>query len=315
MNKILQSFGHTVVVPVLFPTLLFGFSVDSIFEPFLRSFDLLPDYYLRFNVSTFAFHRDAFFKRQYLAEPHPDLEFRLISYRDVISSIWDVDFVFGLGEVPGNTVFTVLNVAFGINPKFELRLPRLLISTGVAHHCYHEIDKSYFPLVYNNRLHLEASSHNFRINDYFNAFAGDTLFRFENRFSWQIGAAYFLKEFFGVVDPGKLNGSSPLTAELASRSRYAFHRRRSWIFSFRGETTIGLFDTGEGYRVKSNSACYWKQTFGVEAFFSRGARGGCFYLLYHRDDLPRPPDSPEFTLGNSRFSKNGLVQIGMVFFN
>ena len=247
MKKKLSHLLYSVRMIFVFPSLLFAFSIDSLFEPFFKSFDFLPDYYLRFKLSTFAFHQDAFFKRQYLAEPHTDLEFKLVSYKNIVSSVWNVDFQFGLGEIPGNTVFTVLNVAFGIDPKIEFRLSPFLLSTGIVHHCYHEIDESYFPLIYNNRIHLEAASHNIRLNDYFHVLTKDSLFQFKNRFSWKAEAGYYLKEFFGLVGPGKLNGNSPLVTELYSTSRYAFYRRRSWIFSFRGETTLGLFDTKDGY--------------------------------------------------------------------
>ena len=315
MIKILPSARHAVQLIALLSGLLLAAPEESVFEPVFRQFTFLPDYYLRFDISTFALHQDAFFKRQYLAEPHPDLEFCLVSYKDFISSVWDVDFLFGLGEVPGNNVFTVLNVAFGIDPKIEFRLPRMLVSTGLVHHCYHEVDKSYFSLVHNNKLHAEIFSPNYRFNEYYRTLVNDSLMRFGHRFSWQAGAGYYLKEFFDIVTPGKLNGNSPQIAELSSGARYAFARRRSWIFTLRGETTAGLFDIGGGYHVKSGGSLYWKQAFGLEAYFSRGVRGASFYLTYHLDDLPAPPNAPDFTLGNSRFSKNRLAQIGVVFFN
>ncbi|MBN1756877.1 MAG: hypothetical protein JW863_01080 [Chitinispirillaceae bacterium] len=307
-----------LLLPVLvisFFSPLRAFSPDSLFEPVFSTFEFLPDYYLRFELSTFALHRDAFFKRQYLAEPHPDLEFRLLSFRDIVSSVWNVDFLFGLGEVPGNNVFTVLNVAFGIDPKFEIALPSMLVTTGLAHHCYHEIDKSYFPLVHNNWLHAGVSSTNVRLNDFFHDLHEDSLLHFGNRFCWLADIGWYLKEFFGLVGPDKLNGNSPLVADVRSTARYAFTRRRSWIFTLRGETTAGVFSRDEGYRVKAGGSLYWRQGAGIEAHFMRGNRGGCFYCMYYRDDLPVPPDAPEFTLGNSRFSKNGLAQIGIIFFN
>jgi hypothetical protein len=94
-----------------------------------------------------------------------------------------------------------------------------------------------------------------------------------------------------------------------------FHPVRKVPIWLRGETTLGLFDNGNGYHVKSNGKVYWKQALGTEAYFMRGSRGSSLFLLYHLDDLPVPPDAPKFTLGNSRFSKNGLLQIGVVFFN
>ena len=312
-----RTVGNLLLTAVLLliPKPAHSLTIDSLFEPVFRSCNVLPDYYLRFNLSTFALHRDAFFKRQYLAEPNPDLEFKLISYNNFISSVWDVDFLFGLGEVPGNTVFTVLNVAFGIDPKIEVDVLDHRITGGFAHHCYHEIDEGYFPLIHNNRFHLGVSTTNTRLNDYFRSLFVDSIIPPDERYSWNVEYNYYLRKFFGLVDPGKLNGNSPELGEVVIGARHAFAKRRSWVFTFRGEHTLGLFDKDYGYHVKSGNSLYWKLALGFEAFFTRGTQGGCFFLLYHLDDLPVPDNAPDFTLGNWRFSKNGLLQIGMSFFN
>jgi hypothetical protein len=307
--------GRVLAIILLLASTGFSLTLDSLFEPLIRPFDFFPDYYTRFDLSTFALHRDAFFKRQYLAEPHPDLEFCLISYKDLIASVWDVDFQFGLGEVPGNNVFTVLNVAFGINPMLELRLRDIRINGGISHHCFHEIDRSDFPIVYDNKLFCITSSKNSRLNDFFHTLTADKSFSFKNRFAWNAEAGYYLRDFFGLASPGKLNGNNPLLWEASTVCRWAFHRRLSWIFTLRGESTVGTFSKMGGYHVSNYGNWYWKQAMGGEAFFVRGARGICFYLLYNLDDLPVEPGAPSFTLGNSRFSKNGLAQIGITFFN
>ncbi len=306
---------YAVLAILLWSTSGFCFTIDSLFEPIIKPFDLLPDYYTRFDLSTFALHKDAFFKRQYLAEPHPELEFCFLSYKNLIASVWDADFQFGLGQVPGDNVFTVLNVAFGIDPTIELRLPPCRVTGGFAHRCFHEIDRSDFPLVYWNKLHLDCASPQSRLNDYFHALALDSAFSQKNRFAWQATGGYFLKEFFGLASPNKLTGNNPLVWEAATVCRYAFHRRLSWIFAFRGETTVGNFSNAGGYHVENGTNWYWKQAVGVEAFFIRGLRGANLYVMYNLDDLPVEPNNPSFTLGNSRFSKNGLLQIGIVFFN
>jgi hypothetical protein len=304
------------IITVLLATApLYAFSVDSLFEPLIRPFNLLPEYYMRFDLSAFALHRDAFFKRQYLAEPHPQLEFCMLSFKDVVASVWDVDFQFGLGQVPGNNVFTVLNVAFGYDPKIEVRLRDVWVTGGVAHRCFHEIDRSDFPIVYWNKAHLDASSPNARVNTYWRTLMADKEFLQCNRFSWQAGAAYCLKELFGLADPNKIDGNNPFVWDASAVCRYAFHKRLSWIFALRGETTIGNFSTMNGYYSANRSNWYYRETVGFEAFFIRGSRGGCIYALYHLDDMPAQPNAPAFTLGNSRFSKNGLLQIGLTFFN
>jgi hypothetical protein len=317
MNTARSTIHRTTTFILTTICLLAAAPRESIFEPVFRDFTFLPDYYLKFDVSTFAFHHDAFFKRQYLAEIDPSLGFRLISFRDLISSVWDVNFQFGLGEVPNNNVFTVLNVSFSIDPKIELKLRALLLSGGLTHNCYHEVDRRDFPLVYNNRLHVEAFSFNERQHDYFHAITLDSILTYAERFAWQAGVGYYLKEFFGLASPDKLNGNSPYIADLSTDVRYTFARRRSWFFTARSETTLGIMDscTGDDFHILSGVPFFWKQALGVEAYFSRGKQGANFYVIYLMDILPGLPNSPEFTLGHSRFSKDGLFQIGIRFFN
>lgn len=304
------------VLPIFFwISVTSAFSIDSLFEPLIRPFDLLPEYYLRFDFSTFALHRDAFFKRQYWAEPHPDLEFCFLSYKDLIASVWQVDFQFGLGKVQGDNVFTVLSVAFGITPTIELRLRNLLLAGGVAHRCFHNIDRTEFPVAYYNKLFLMVAAPNYRLNSFWKSLADSTQLTYRNRFAWQVSAGYFLKKFFGIVEPVVVTAYDPSVWEASTTARFAFYKRTSWVFSLRGETNAGIFNPQEGYHVWTHRKVYWKQGLGVEAFFTRGSRGGCLYALYHLDDLPIANDQPAFSLGHARFSKNGLAQIGVVFFN
>jgi hypothetical protein len=311
----MKLFRRVALPVLLLVTVSHAFSIDSLFEPVIRPFNLLPEYYMRFDISTFALHRDAFFKRQYLAEPHPDLDFYMLSYKNFISWLWGVDFQFGLGQVPGNIVFTVLNVAVGYDPKLEVRLHDVWVTGGLAHRCFHEIDRSDFPLVYWNRVHVEASSPNARVNTFGRTLMADQGFSHKSRFAWQAGAGYYLKEMFGWVDPNKIDGNNPFIWDASLVCRYAFYKRKSWVFSMRGESTVGNFSRMRGYHAVNGSNWYWHEAAGAEAYFIRGTRGVCIYALYHLDDMPAPPDGPPFTLGNSRFSKNGLLQIGMTFFN
>jgi hypothetical protein len=311
----MKSLRRLIITIFLAITTTNAFSNDSLFEPVIRPFNLLPEYYMRFDISTFALHRDAFFKRQYLAEPHPDLEFYLFSYKNLIALSWTVDFLFGLGEVPGNNVFTVLNVASGYDARLEVRLRDMWVTVGAAHRCFHDIDRTDFPIAYWNRLHLETSSPNARVNTFWRTLVGDPGFSHKTRFAWQAGVSYYLKELFGWVDPGKLDGYDPFIWDASLVCRYAFYKRFSWIFSMRGESTVGNFSRMGGTHVANGSNWYWHEAAGMEAFFMRGARGGCIYALYHLDDMPAQPDGPPFTLGHSRFSKNGLLQIGLIFFN
>jgi hypothetical protein len=315
LKKIMKSFSRTIVTLCLVVTATQAFTIDSLFEPIMRPFQFLPDYYLRFDMSGFLNRRDEFFRRQYLAEPHPDLDFCLISYKNIVASVWQVDFLFNLGKAPGDNVFTVLGVAFGINPTIEVRLPRVTLAGGIAHRCFHNIDRTEFPVAYYNKFFVSGGSPNYRLNSFWQTLEDDSTFNRCNRWGWFFSTGLYLKEFFGLVEPNVVTMYDPSIWDMSSMARYAFYRRTSWMFAVRGETTLGLFQPKEGYQVSSGGSVFWKQALGLEAFFTRGSRGACFYALLHLDDLPVAEIQPEFTLGHARFSKNGLVQFGVTFFN
>jgi len=292
-----------------------AFSTDSLYSSFEKNFNLFPEYYMRLDASFFALHKDVFFKRQYLAEPHAYMEFYLLKYKNLISFLTDIDFQFGLGEVPGNIVFTVLNVSFGYEPSLELNLKYFSSSFGLTHRCFHEIDRSDFPLVYWNKINLRISSLNSKMHFYRNILIKDSLFTTANRFSWQVEFSYYIKEFFNLVSSEKLNGNNPLISEINIFYRYAFYKRRSWIFLLFGESTIGNFSHNNGYYVKNKTNWFWREALGLEVYYIKSLKAAAFFVKYNLDDLPVEPNSPSFTLGNSRFSRDKLLEFGIRFFN
>jgi hypothetical protein len=315
MKKHQDPFRRIIIAIALCVTASQAFTLDSIFEPIMRPFQFLPDYYLRFDMPFFALKRDNFFKRQYLSEPHPQLEFCFISYKNVVASVWQVDFLFNLGHAPGDRVFTVLNVAFGINPLIEVRRPKVTLAGGLAHRCIHNVDLDEFTVPYWNKLFASAGSPNYRLNTFYKTLAADSNFSQYNRVGWFFSSGYFVKEFFGIIDPLNITANDPSVWDVSSVVRYAFYRRTSWMFTMRGETTAGVFRPEEGYHVGTGGKIFWKQAIGIEAFFTRGSHGACLFGLFHLDDLPAAENRPAFSVGHSRFSKSGLLEIGMTFFN
>jgi hypothetical protein len=278
----------------------------STFESFLHDFTLLPEYYLQTDIKTFLLHKNDYFRRQYLAEANLGLEFMLLSFRDLVYSTWDFDFDVGIGEVPGNIVFTVLDIMFSITPQIEVRLPHVDIATGLQHYCVHEVDRKDLSIVYWNNLYLAAGSKNRRINEFWSPLAADTGWTLRNRISWHARWGFFLKEFFGLVAPTKLDGMNPRTTDVRISSRFAFYRRRSWIVAVRACTMVGHYAEVTG--LTDRSGIYWRQDLGIQSFFRRGRRGGALYVNFVLDHLPA-------VAGVSRFSKDRLLEIGVSFFN
>lgn len=279
-----------------------------------QSLRLLPDYFIRLNVSRFFLRSDSFYKRQYLAEGRPDLDFHLLTINN-IRFIINAAFRLGMGEFGDNIAFNFIDLATDLEPLFEISVGRYLLSTGLAHNCIHEVDTSEFPITYYNMLHLGIASPQIRLNEYYRQLVKDSLFTIGNRIAWQVEIDYYLKQFFGLVDPGKLNGFWPNSVQLASDGRYAFLRKYNWIFALYGETALGFFNKDDGFSVRNGTSVYWELSLGIQAFFTSGRQGWSFYGKYYLDDLPARKKDPAFTLGNARFSRNGLLEIGFQVFN
>ena len=281
-------------------------SLDSLYDSFINNFEFLPEYYLKSDLSAFAFQKNAFFREQYLAESNTGLEFMFLSYRQLLYSVWDVKFKIGLGEVPGNVVFSVLNIHFIITPTIELRLPSLNAMTGLEHQCVHEVDRKSYPVVHWNAPFLGIASKNMRDNIYWIPLASPDGWTTFNRLSWYGGYYYYLKEFFDLATPEKLSGFNAATHELRLDGRYAFYKRKSWIVAFHDKIRLGLYEPTPG--VADHSGVFWREELGFESFFSKGKRGGMIYCRYYFDDLPDVEGLPIF-------SKDRLLEIGVSFFN
>lgn len=273
---------------------------DTLFERFQSHFDFLPEYYLRTHLTTFALHQNTWYRQHYFAESDNAYEFTFLSFEEMLYSVWDVNFQIGLGQLPDNVVFTVLTINFKITPIVELRLPRFNVQTALEHKCHHEVDRSNYPITHWNYLHVACGSKNMRLNDYWEMVREEKNWTFPRRFSWYIRAGSYLREFFGLVSPQKLNGANPKLFEISTENRFAFYRRRSWIVATSLESQTGFSEDSNGG--------YWHIALGLHSYYRRGTRGATFDIMFHLDDLPNYNGVP-------RFSKDRLLEIGVSFFN
>jgi hypothetical protein len=262
----------------------------------------LPDYRLTMDISSFMFHKNTFFKQTYLAEPNPHFEFTFIGISNLIYSVWDADFLFGLGNLPDNVVFTVLRVGFGITPSIELRLRDLNVRTGIEHRCFHGVDRKLYPVVHWNTAFLSLTSKNFRYGDYWKPLAEKNGWTMKNRWAWQFIYNYYIKELGPLASPTKLNGNNPRVTDLSVSGRYSIYRRRSWIVNVQSALSAGIMEPDSSKRA------YWRIENGLEMHFRRGVKGATFYTKYILDDLPLVDGKPWF-------SKDRLLQFGFRFFD
>ena len=111
-----------------------------------------------------------------------------------------------------------------------------------------------------------------------------------------------MKRFFGIIAESTLNGQNDGILDACVEARYAFYRRRSWVLNAREFFELGTYLQGPG-----DVGVFWKQILGVEAHYRRGVKGGMFYLHVTFDGLPTLEGVP-------RFSKDGLLELGVAFY-
>lgn len=280
------------------------------FDYIYANFQLLPEFHFDADIHTFFLQKNNFFREHYYITNTTDLEFVFISYK-WLYSVWEFQFQNGMGKTPGNVVFDPMDIDYGIVPTFEARLPSVNILAGMDHHCFHEIDRRNQPTIYYNKPYIGVGSKNMRLYDYWENLADNKNPGFKDRFSWFARTGYFLREFFDVADPCKINGINPYVWDISGDFRYNFYQRRSWIVSIRSRSTLGYFNstidnsTGKGV--------YWRQDASIESYFRRGGRGGLFFIEYTLDDLPSYPDLTR-TIRMPRLSNDRLLKAGVRFF-
>jgi len=312
-----KAFVGLLFVFLIIPASTSGKSLDSLYESFISNFEFLPEYYTKMDLSTFAFHKSRYFKEEYLAESNTALDFAFLSYRQLLYSVWDFKFKIGLGDKPGNTVFSVLNVYFNIIPTVELRLPAFNIIAGYEHLCVHEVDRKNYPVIYYNAPLIAVGSKNMRMIDYWVPLVAANGWTIKNRIGWYGAYLDYLKDGFGIVNPVNISRYTAYSQELRADTRFAFYQRKSWIFTVHEFLRFGRYDKTAG--SVDHGGIFYREEIGCESFFRKGKQGGALYFKFIMDDLPTikgladpvtgiQPDLPVF-------SKDKLVEIGVSFFN
>ncbi len=279
----------------------------------LNNFQIFPEFHTKFDLTTFAFHKNTYFRQQYLAESNTGMEFMFLSFHEWLYSTWDFNFKIGLGDIPGNNVFSVLNVHFFINPTLEVRLPKAIINAGYEHLCVHEVDRKNYPVIYYNAPFLSIGSSNMRLSRYWQILSEGHDWTFADKLGWRLSYLNFLKDGLGLVDPNKVNGSNPYSHELRLDTRYAVYVRKSWIVTVHEQLKLGQYDRVGGEVEVGKSGLYWREGIGFEMLLRKGKRGAALYFTYIMDDLPMVKGLNGQSL--PVFSKDKLLEMGVSFFD
>ena len=221
---------------------------ESFWEVIYRNFDFLPEYHIEADIEMFFLHKNSYFKTRYYLENNTHINFVFLSFRELVYSVWYFELQTGMGQTPGNVVFDPMDINFGIIPTIEVRTPVMRFQTGLNHHCFHEIDRKDFPTIYWNKLFLAVGSDNMNLYDFWHTLIQEDSWNYKNRFSWYVNWGYYLKKFFGLVRETTINGENWYVHDVTLDARFAFYRRKSWIFSTRGNTMLGYWKNQPGER-------------------------------------------------------------------
>jgi hypothetical protein len=278
--------------------------IDTLFQKYLSpNVKLLPDYHLQLDAGTFFLHKNEWFKRRYLAEAKAICQFEFLSFRDRIVSVWDVQFTTGLGQLPDNIVFTVMEISYGITPAIEFRLPKLNLVTGLEHHCFHEADRKTYPVAYWNRYFWSVGSKNTRQYNYWTTLVKQGQWDYKSRFSWNGRVNYYVRDFFGLVSETKVNGYNANIADLDAECRYAIRKGKVWLYNLHANSTIGWQDGS----LDEPEGIYWRQYIAGEIHFTRSEKAAMFNIGYTLDHVPN-------VVGFSRFSRDRLLSMYVCFY-
>jgi hypothetical protein len=287
-------------------------SAASAVADFLCSnFQFFSEYHFDAEVKNFYFYKSIYYKEHYFLETTLDVDFVILSFRDRVLLEWDFMFINEMGQTPGDIVFDPIDVGYGLTPFFEFRFSACNVHLGLAHHCYHQIDRQALPTVYFNNPIFAIGSKNRRLQDYCENLTRKKTWTFNDRFSWYCRSGYYMRDFFGLVEEEKLNGINPYIVDGSGEYRYCFYGIGSWFFTARGSTMVGYYTDVPGNHVGKGIG--WKQDVFLEANFRRGDRGGLLFSGTSFDGLPSYP-----SMGSDarvpRFSYDRLLQIGLKFF-
>lgn len=269
-------------------------------------FDIMPEYYIQANLSTFTCYKNSYLKQKFLMENNTDLDIGLASVKNKL-------FLFGhfklqtlMGRNKGeNVLFDPAEMNFGIVPTFEYRHKNLLFQTGLNHHCFHEIDQFELPTIYWNGIFLAAGSQNMRLQIFKKGLSENKNWNLSHRFSWHVTAMYYIKEFGNIVEPQNINSANERDTEFRINLRYALYKSRYWLFLSESETLFGAW-SDESLTV-SESGGYFMQRLGLHALLHKGKKGILFFMDYHFDTVPEQTHMV-------RFSKDRLLELGIEFF-
>ncbi|MBN1131274.1 MAG: hypothetical protein JXA71_19955 [Chitinispirillaceae bacterium] len=278
---------------------------------FLSNTAFLPDYHLDADLKYFSFQKNDYFREHYYLQNSVTFGFSLFSFWKRVHWAGEFHFIHGMGQSPGSIVFDPMDIGYGLLDMVEYRHPAVTLQVGLAHNCAHQIDRQELKTVYYNNPVFAAGSVNFRQSDYRENLLQKECWTFFDRFSWHCRTGCYLREFFGLASPSKLNGINPFITDLHEELRFCFYDTRSWIFDLKSNGMIGYHTDVPGN--PAGNGIGWEGYLTLEAMSRRSAIGAMLFATFGFDKLPLYPtmDGSGFV---PRFSYDRMLQIGIEVF-
>jgi hypothetical protein len=270
-----------------------AFSSESFGMRLRDSFSLFPEYHVSADMKRFFLQKNGYFSTRYFMEANVMLDFLVLGYKDILYTAFDIEIRTGMGRTPGNIVFDPMDASYGLIPVWELRLPQVLVFSGLDHRCFHEIDKKETPTVYWNKYFLTVTSPRYRL-DRFLSVPQTAGFSFKDRLAWKCMWSYYIQEFFGLVRKSKLTSDEPgYIHDFTGDVRFAVIKRDTWAAALRGKTMLGS---------RQSPQLYYLQETGVEFLFNRSGFNGVIFITYTRDNVPQYDTKDKLLEAGLRFA-------------
>jgi len=285
-NKILLS------SLILLQTLVVSVWPDSGIGKVFTKVQFLPEAHFDGEIRRFAHQKNDDFIRTYLYETDLAVDQALMRYDTTFYFLFRGELNANLGESPFGLAMHPYQMNYAINPMVEYRLPKMVVTSGIDHRCFHYIDEEpREPIVYWNRAFIGVSSVDRRTYPRTSVFLLNPSLSPFSRLTWHAEWGYYISEFFDIVRPINLMSLTRphYLHQFDVAARYAIAAWSSGILELTSASMLGFKRSGEAY---------WAQQFGTEVFFARKTYDGGLFL--------------RFTLDGGRFnSKDQLIEFGI----
>jgi hypothetical protein len=264
-------FLKMVVAVILAGSFLFAQTAQnqlgSVKEPWHA--DIAPEGHFYQDLHFFANAKDTTMAKRYFLEWTSLGELAFFSVNDRFYFIGNMNFNVGLGSQGGIMIFDPRDVDIAFGLMGEYRFKTMNVSLDIDHRCFHQIDSIPWETMYWNRLTLAVSSPEFRRGAFRNFVGKNSPMAFKDRFAWQLGVSYYVKEFFGLLDPNAISYNVSYDADITGETR---------CVAYRWKNIAAMLNAKTGVYFTNSKEVKWNQQLGFSFVSTQGTFGLSLFL-------------------------------------